>query len=137
MHGYRTSFEEYKYHIDYTFNTMLWNDCNKDKKMQKIHQFKLLTLFSYQIILPVVFLNFFFVNNEKKLQSGKGTARAFVTLKKCFSTVYEFWKQKYINQNGSGLVVKIVKCSRMVPDSIPCKTFFFIKFIQTSQKGRY
>jgi len=35
--------------------------------MQKIHQFKLLTLFSYQIILPVVF----FVNNEKKLQSEK------------------------------------------------------------------
>ena len=45
--------------------------------MQKIHQFKLLTLFSYQIILPVVFLNFFFVNNEKN-------ARAFVTLKKMF-----------------------------------------------------
>ena len=41
------------------------------KKIQKIHQFKLLTLFSYQIILPVVFLNFFFVNNEKKLQSEK------------------------------------------------------------------
>ena len=39
--------------------------------MQKIHQFKLLTLFSYQIILPVVFLNFFFINNEKKLQSKK------------------------------------------------------------------
>jgi len=39
--------------------------------MQNIYQFKLLTLFSYQIILPVVFLNFFFVNNEKKLQSEK------------------------------------------------------------------
>ena len=71
MHGYHTGFEEYKYHIDYTFNTMLWINCKKDKKMQKIHQFKLLTLFSYQIILPVVFLNFFFVNNEKKLQSEK------------------------------------------------------------------
>jgi len=72
--------------------------------MQKIHQFKLLTLFSYQIILPAVFLNFL--------------------LKKCFSTVYQLWKQQYINQNGSGLVVKIVKCSHMVPTSIPCKTFF-------------
>ena len=39
--------------------------------MQKIHQFMLLTLFSYQLILPGVFLNFFFVNNEKKLQSEK------------------------------------------------------------------
>jgi len=38
--------------------------------------------------------------------------------------VYQFWKQKYINQNGSGLVVKIVKCSHMIPDSILAKPFF-------------
>jgi len=47
-----------------------------------------------------------------------------VTLKKYFSSVYQFWKQQYINQNGSGLVVKIVKCSQMIPDSIPTKPFF-------------
>ena len=35
MHGYRTGFEEYKYHIDYTFNTMLRNNCKKDKKNAK------------------------------------------------------------------------------------------------------
>ena len=92
--------------------------------MQKIHQFKLLTLFSYQIILPVVFLNFFFVNNEKKLQSEKEPLGHLWLKKKCFSTVYQFWKQKYINQNGSGLVVKIVKCSHLVLVSIPFKSLF-------------
>jgi hypothetical protein len=55
--------------------------------------------------------------------------------KKCFSTVYQFWKQQYFNQKGSGLVVRLVKCSQMVHGSNPWKTFFFIKIIQTRQKG--
>ena len=58
-----------------------------------------------------------------------------MTQKKCFSTVYQFWKQKYINQNGSGLVVKIVKCSHKVPGSIPSKTFFSEKLIRPAKKG--
>jgi len=38
----------------------------------------------------------------------------FVALKNYFSTIYQFWKQQYFNQNGSGLVVKLVKCSHMI-----------------------
>jgi len=45
------------------------------------------------------------VNNEKKLLEHLWLK------KKGFSTVYQFWKQQFFNQNESGLVVKVVKYS--------------------------
>jgi len=60
-----------------------------------------------------------------------------VALKKIyFSTVYQFWKQQYFNQNGSDLVVKDVICSYMVLGSNSWKNLFSQKKYLTRQKGR-
>jgi len=50
----------------------------------------------------------------------------FAALKKYFCTVYQIWKQQYFNKKGSGLVVRLVKCSQIVRGLNPWKTFFFL-----------
>jgi len=44
--------------------------------------------------------------------------------KKTLVPYINFWKQQYFNQNGSGLVVKDVKCYHMVLGLNLWKTFF-------------